>query len=184
MTVLQLRENEQNRGKESQRNVEAGMEANDAGAMCKLVNYYCNGHGRLLHDREKTIGLRKHAAELGSSEAHLCLANVYYEGGDLKKAKFHFEVAAMAGNEVARNRLGFMEEESGNIERAVKHFIIAASTGSYQAMIILITCFQGDFVSRESIDSILTAYNSSYAEMRSEAQDASIQWYIDISGGE
>jgi hypothetical protein len=34
------------------------------------------------------------------------LGDVYHKGGDMKKAKFHFEAAAMAGNEVARCIVG------------------------------------------------------------------------------
>jgi TPR repeat protein len=92
----------------------------------------------------------------------------------LKKAKFHYEGAAMAGHEVARYNIGVMEAESGNRERAIKHWIIAASAGEYLSMHILIGCFEKGYVSRESIDSALAAYNNSCAEMRSEAIYASI----------
>jgi hypothetical protein len=99
-----------------------------------------------------------------------------------KKAKFHFEAAALAGHEGARRQLGVVEYSSGIAERsmkhmtiALKHWIIAASAGSYHAMYHLITTFfKSGFVSRESIDSTLTAYNNSCAEMRSEARDACI----------
>ena len=69
------------------------------------------------------------AAKLGSSDPLCRLGINYDERGDLKKAKFHYEAAAMAGHEVARHNLGCMEYESGNMERAVKHCIIAASAG-------------------------------------------------------
>jgi hypothetical protein len=39
--------------------------------------------------------------------------------------------------------------------------------------------FEFGLVSTESIDSTLTAYNNSCAEMRSETRDAFIQWHID-----
>ena len=50
--------------------------------------------------------------------------------------KFHYEAAAMAGHEVARNNLGNLEAKSGNMEQAVKNLIIGASTGCFQFMII------------------------------------------------
>jgi TPR repeat protein len=81
----------------------------------------------------------------------------------------------MAGDEVARNNLGTMEIESGNMERAVKHWMIAASVGHYDAMHNMLVAFHNGVVSRESIDSTLTAYNTSCAEMRSEARDACIR---------
>jgi hypothetical protein len=62
-----------------------------------------------------------------------------------------------------------MEYNSGKREWAVKHWIIAASSGAYNAMQNLI--FNIGYVSRESIDSTLTAYNNSCTEMRSESRD-------------
>ena len=96
--------------------------------------------------------------------------------GDLKKAKFHLEAAAMAGHEVARNTLGGMEYNSGNFERAIKHWTIAASAGHYIAMNNLRALFEDGVVSRESINAILAAYNKSCAEMRSESRDAFIRF--------
>jgi hypothetical protein len=64
----------------------------------------------------------------------------------------------------------------------VKHWTIASSAGHYFAMDQLRTLFEMGFVSRESIDSTLAAYNSSCAEMRSEARDAYIHMNIDGVG--
>ena len=72
-----------------------------------------------------------------------------------------------------------MESQSGNMERCVKHWTIAASAGHYIAMHELRELFDQGVVSRESIESTLTAYNSSCAEMRSEARDAFIQYKIE-----
>ena len=80
----------------------------------------------------------------------------------------------MAGNEWAQYNIGIIEYNSGNTERAVKHWTIAASAGCCHSMHELITFFEIGFVSRESIDSTLKAYNNSCAEMRSEARDAYI----------
>jgi hypothetical protein len=103
---------------------------------------------------------------------------MYREGGELKKAKIHGEAAAMAGHEGARNNLGSMEAQSGNTGRAVKHLKIAASAGDYYAMHNLLVAFNHGSTSRATIDSTLTAYNTSCAEMRSEARDAAIRAYI------
>jgi len=48
------------------------------------------------------------------------LGNIHYKAGDKKKAKFHFEAAAMTGHEMARSNLGGLECNSGNMERAVQ----------------------------------------------------------------
>ena len=69
------------------------------------------------------------AAELGSGKTHGHLGAHYVGEGDLKKVKFHYEAAAMAGHEGARYNLGCMEYNSGNKERAIKHVMIAAAAG-------------------------------------------------------
>jgi TPR repeat protein len=148
------------------------VEANDAASICVLANFYQHGLGCVQQDHAKAMEFYVRAADLGYSTAHNELGGIYDEGGYLKKAKFHWEAAAMAGHEVARFNLGVMEAESRNMERAVKHWTIAASAGSFNAMQHLKICFERGLVSRDSIDSILAAYNNSCAEMRSEARDA------------
>jgi TPR repeat protein len=85
------------------------------------------------------------------------------------------EAAAVAGHHEARNNIGLKEFKSGNMDRAIKHFIIAASAGHYKSMHNLLVAFKKGYVSRESMDSTLAAYNNSCAEMRSEARDACIR---------
>ena len=148
---------------------------NDAGAICLLANSYQHGLNGLQQDHTKAIEFYTRAAEIGLSKAHSLLADNYHDGGNLKKAKFHVEAAAMAGDELARFNLGVMECNSGKMEQALKHLRIAASAGHYTAMHHLRKYFEKGFVSRESIDSTLAAYNNSCAEMRSKARDAYIR---------
>jgi TPR repeat protein len=155
------------------------VEVNDAGAMTVMGSYYYHGKLGLLQDWEKALELWKQAAKLGSSQAHYLLGYDYRQRGDSKKAKFHYEAAAMAGHDGARFILANMEFDSGNVEQAVKHWIIAASAGSYHAMNTMRKLFENGLVSRESIDSTLTTYNNSCAEMRSEARD---KYMSDLKG--
>ena len=148
------------------------VNANDPNSICMLANSYHRGLNGFQQDQTKTIELYVRAAELGSSKAYGHLGNIYREGGNMKKAKFHNEEGAMAGHEMARNNLGVIEYNSGNVERAVKHWTIAASAGEYLAMHHLKLCFERGHVSRESVSSTLEAYNNSCKEMRSEARDA------------
>jgi TPR repeat protein len=147
------------------------VEANDAGAMCLMGNHHHLGEEGVLQDQAKATELWTRASKLGSSSAHYNLAYYYQGGGNMKKSKFHLEEAAMAGHEAARCNLGAMEANSGNMERAVKHWMIAASAGDYYSMHHLRIRFETGYVSRESIDSTLEAYNNSCAERRSEARD-------------
>jgi TPR repeat protein len=147
--------------------------ASDAGAINMLGNSYENGLLGLQQDQTKAMELYARAVDLGSSGAHNNLGVIYQ--GNFKKAKFHFEAAAMAGHDEARYNVGSMEFESGNMERAIKHWTIAASAGHYIAMHLVRKYFEKGHVHRESIESTLAAYNTSCAEMRSEARDAYIR---------
>ena len=153
------------------------VEVNDAGAMCVLGTYYHHGVHGLQQDRTKAMNLWKQAAELGSSNSHFAMGGTYDDWGYSEKAKFHFEAAAMAGHE--RARCIVVDFEEGKKERAIKHWMIAASAGDCYAMKNLLIDFKQGVFSRESIDSTLTAYNNSCAEMRSEARDAYIRLLID-----
>jgi TPR repeat protein len=155
------------------------VEANDAASNGVLGNHYHLGRGGLQQDYARAIELYNRAAELGCSKAHNNLGGIYRRGGNLKKAKFHLEAAAMAGDETSRYNLGGLEAQSGNIERALKHWTIAASAGNYIAMHNLLIALKNHDISRESMDSTLVAYNNSCAEMRSEARDACIQLEMD-----
>ena len=154
------------------------VEANDAGAICLLANSFYHGLNGMLQDHAKAMELLTKSAELGYSKAHSSLGNIYYEGGNMKKAKFHLEAGAMAGHEVARKNLGVMECNSGNIEQAVKDWTIAASAGCYIAMHHVRKHFELGVISRESINSTLAAYNNSCVEMRSKARDDYIQVWM------
>jgi TPR repeat protein len=148
------------------------VEANDPASIYVLASFYYHGLNGLQQDEGRAMELWTIAVALGSSDAHNHLGNIYDLGGDLKKAKFHFEAAAMAGHEIARYNLGLLEAQSGNMEQAVKHWTIAASAGNFTPMHNLLLAFKRGFVSRESIDSTLIAYNNACAEMRSDTRDA------------
>jgi TPR repeat protein len=151
------------------------VEANDAVSICVLADSYYKGLNGVQQDRTRAMELYARSAELGFNKAHYHLGMLYHEGGDLKKAKFHFEAAAKAGHEVARFNIGMMEANSGNVERAVKNWKIAASAGEHCAMNYLRLFFDQGHVSRESINTALASYNKSCAEVRSEARDAYIR---------
>jgi hypothetical protein len=69
-----------------------------------------------------------------------------------------------------------LEAESGNISIGG-----AASAGCFDAMHGLTTYFKKGLVSRFEIDSILTEYNNSCAEMRSKARDVFIQTMTNVT---
>ena len=105
-------------------------------------------------------------------EAHCDLGNIYRKVGYLKKAKFHYEEGAMAGQKVARYNLGGSEaQQSGNLERGTKQWTIAASAGDYHAMYHLLLGVGKGMVWVWLAEK--WAYNISCAEMRSKDRAAS-----------
>ena len=94
------------------------VEANDPASICKLAAYY---YHRLWNFYAKA------PAELGFTKAHYSMGNIYNIRGDLKKAKVHYEAAAMAGHELALSTLVETNElHSGNTTRAIKIGQLAA----------------------------------------------------------
>jgi len=154
------------------------VEVDDPTSICMLARFYYYGLLVVQQDRAKATELYARAADLGCSEAHFCMSKEYHQLGNMKKAKFHLEAGAMAGDEFARFHLGGLEGEAGNKERAKKIWTIAASAVEHGAMHHLITFFKKGVMNRKSIDSTLTAYNNSCKEMRSEARDAYIRVII------
>jgi TPR repeat protein len=72
------------------------VEANDAASIGVLGNHYHHGLRGFQQDHAKAIELYARAAELGFSKAHINFGMLYHEGGNMKKAKLHFEASAMA----------------------------------------------------------------------------------------
>jgi TPR repeat protein len=151
------------------------VEANDPTSMFVLAHHYYNGLGAVQQNRERALELLTRSADLGCNKAHNNMGLHYFDGGDMKTAKFHYEAAAMAGHVLARNNVGIIEANSGNMERAVKNWRIAAAGGEFYAMHSLQMMFEDGLVNRETMHSTLTAYNNSCAEMRSEARDSFIR---------
>jgi len=74
------------------------VEANDAATIYMLAGSYYQGLHGFQQDHTKAMELYARAAELGCSSAHNQLGNEYRKGGNMKKAKFHLEAAAMLGH--------------------------------------------------------------------------------------
>ena len=79
----------------------------------------------------------------------------------------------MTGNEVARNNLGKIEfDQFGNYDRTTKHWILLHLLESIMPCITCqVVAVEKGMVSRDAIDSTLTAYNNACADMRSQARD-------------
>ena len=97
------------------------------------------GNVDLPQDYTKALELWHQAGELGYTEA---ITNVgyFYDIGigverDEEKAMYHYELAAMKGDMLARHNLGLEEEKAGNIDRALKHHMLAIRVGDPESLI-------------------------------------------------
>lgn len=82
------------------------VEALDVGAICQLAYFYYHERECVQQNRTRAMELYARAAELGNCKVCYRLADAYYTRGDLKKARYHIEATAMAGDEVSRHNLG------------------------------------------------------------------------------
>jgi TPR repeat protein len=82
--------------------------ANDPASICLLANSYERGLHGFQEDHAKAKELYARSADLGCSDASYALGGIYHEGGNFKKAKFHYEAAAISGHEESRYNIGVL----------------------------------------------------------------------------
>lgn len=117
--------------------------------------------------------------------AHLELSVMYRYGHGVEKNRkkeiYHLEEAAIAGDPVARDRLGCIEEEDGRTHRAVKHWLIAANLGDDTALFNLKACRRNGLVhvSEGDFATALRAHKALVNETKSPQRDiaASLRGY-------
>ena len=161
------------------------MDKGNGDAFYHLAGYYARGVTGLPQDDAKANELLHKAAELGCTNANYNLGQAYKEGigveVDKNKAKHYWELAAMGGDIMARNNLGWVEGIYGNHHRAMKHFLIAAKTGEKKALDNVKIGFMKGIVTKDDYANTLRAHQKSLNEMKSDARDKAICFFT--SGG-
>ena len=76
-----------------------------------------NRNGAFQQDHARAIELYTRAAEFGSSILHQNLGDLYHNGGNMKKAKFYYEAAAMAGQ--AGHYIAMYQLRTGVLKKAM-----------------------------------------------------------------
>jgi len=151
------------------------VEANDAVAMSSLGGFYQRGTMGLRQDNAKALELYHKSAKLGHNIAHFNLSVCYQTGSivekDTRKATYHTQLAAMAGDVQARNNLGCDEYNAGNMDRAYKHWIISANAGHDLAMKEIHKGYKSGFVTKDDHEKTVCAYGNSIDEMKSDDRD-------------
>ena len=91
---------------ERRKRIDRRIELNDPEAIFLFGMYYFEGGVGVEQDIGKAVELLHRATELGSINAHSKVGGLYWRGDgvqvDNKKANYHLEIAAMAGNVRAR----------------------------------------------------------------------------------
>jgi len=151
------------------------VDMNDPIAIYKQGCYYQVGANGYPQDYTKALELWHRAAELGHATTYNNIG-VSYENGigvevDEKKAKHHYELAAVGGDEVARNNLGRNEVRSGNMERALKHFIIAVRIGDSPSLDLIKQLYTNGHATKDDYTKALRSYQTYLDEIKSDHRD-------------
>jgi hypothetical protein len=155
--------------------IEKRVEANDAQAMFNLGGFYQFGITGLRQDHAKALELFHKSAKLGNHHAHFSLSSCYQNGDtverDTRKATYHAQLAAMAGNVQTRYNLGSSEGIAGNMDRAYKHYMISANDGYNLSMKSVQEGHKRGFVTKDDYAKTTRAYGNSIEEMKSDDRD-------------
>jgi len=90
---------------------------------------------------------------------------------DKKKGVYYYELAAMAGDEIARNKLGLNETRAGNYDRALKHFMIAVRGGHAKSLEAIKELFTERHASKDDYTEALQLYQEYLGEIKSPQRD-------------
>jgi len=151
------------------------MDCENAYSFFNYAGYYDGDYHGISQDHQKCIELLLKAGELGCTEAHFNLGDMYINGCgvevDRKKAIYYWELAAMNGSVTARYNLGGNEYNSGDKVRGYRHFIIAARAGLKESLDAVKKGFMKGLVTKDEYASTLRAYHERQKETRSDARD-------------
>jgi TPR repeat protein len=90
---------------------------------------------------------------------------------DAEKAKYYWELAAKAGNVIARHDLGVMEGNAGNMDRAAKHWMISAGAGYDKSLEAIQKGYVNGHVTKDDFEKALRAHKEAKDEMRSDQRE-------------
>ena len=151
------------------------VELNDPIAIFNIGCYHRDGLYGFPQDYTKALELYHRAAKLGHAGAHNHIGYAYNNGEgvdvDKKKARHYYELAAMGGDEVARNNLGTMEKEAGNNERAVRHYMLAVRDGEARSLDTVKDMYLKGQTTKDDYTTALQAYQSYLDEIKSRQRD-------------
>jgi len=151
------------------------VEVNDPIAIHNQGNYYRDGRNGFPQDYTKALELWHRAAELGDATSYSSIGYAYQFGKgaehDMKRAVRYYELAAIGGDEVARNNLGTGEARAGNLNRALKHYMIAVRSGYNSSLQTVKRLYSNEYATKEDYTTALQLYQVYLDEIKSCQRD-------------
>ena len=151
------------------------MEVNDPNAIFNIGCYHRDGTNGFPQDYTKALELWHRAGKLGHAGAYCRIGYAYNNGEgvdvDKKEARHYNELAAMRGDEVARNNIGTMEKEAGNKERAVRHYMLAVRGGEARSLDTVKDMYLKGQATKNDYTTALQAYQTYLDEIKSKQRD-------------
>jgi len=158
------------------RQFEKRTELNDSYAIYSMGCYYARGENGLPQNYAKALELFHRAGDLGCAEAYFNIGFIHNRGiagveMNEKKAIRYWELAAMAADVTARNRLGESEIQAGNMDRALKHFMIAVRDGGHDSLKNIKTMYKNGYTTKDDFAKALRSYQAYLDKIKSEQRD-------------
>ena len=151
------------------------VDAKDPSAIDYLAHAYYDGDYGLQQDIPRSIELWTEAANLGDSNAHLKLGNIYYVGVSVKQDKRrgirHWQHAAIHGHPGSRHALGFYEGLNENHELAVQHYMISAKMGDQGTLNAIKDMFMKGHATKVQYAEALMGYQKALEEAKSPQRE-------------
>ena len=155
---------------------------NDHNALRNMGCSFVKGYLGKAKDELKALDCYIRAAELGSPEVCVGIAECYREGNgvaiDNERAALFERIGALRGSVVARHNIGKSEYDSGNHEVAIRHWKIAAEAGYQSSLNKLKEIHNADgkkpgkeFISKEEMDTAYRSGHEAQMEVRSEERE-------------
>lgn len=152
--------------------LEERIELGDATASYQLGLLYMNGFHGLPRDYDKVFELCLRAGKMGCADAYQTVGNIYTLKSDEKKGQYYLELAAIAGQVLARYQLSQMEVRRGNSDVALKHLLIAVESAGYaDALNDIKTFFRDGRATKEDYKKALQDYQAYLAQIRTTQRD-------------
>ena len=160
---------------EEKERIKKRAEEGDTLAIYNMGSNYFSGDDGFEQNYVMALELFHKAGKLGYAPAYTNIGYAYRHGEGVdrngKKAKHYYELAAVDGNEVARNNLGCIEAGAGNWDRALKHWMIAARNGYTNSLERIKELYTEGNATKDDYLNALSAYQEYLNEIKSVQRD-------------